>query len=107
MIDADCKFVYVDVGTNGRANDGSVFRLSTLKIAIDKNSLHLPNEYVIVAGDAFPLSTNLMKSFSRRNLSLEERIFNYRLSRARRVVEKRLVYWPPDIEYLGKTLKLI
>ncbi|KAA0201365.1 hypothetical protein HAZT_HAZT000656, partial [Hyalella azteca] len=31
LADADCKFIYVDVGTNGRANDGSVFTLSTLK----------------------------------------------------------------------------
>ncbi|KAA0194658.1 hypothetical protein HAZT_HAZT000188 [Hyalella azteca] len=34
MADADCKFIYVDVGTNGRANDGSVFTPSTLKSAL-------------------------------------------------------------------------
>ncbi|XP_046994288.1 uncharacterized protein LOC124606350 [Schistocerca americana] len=87
LVDADCKFIYVDVGTNGRANDGSVFRLSSLKTAIDNDSLNLPQDYIIVADDAFPMTTNLIKPFSRRNLSLEERIFNYRLSRARRVAE--------------------
>lgn len=31
IIDADCKFTYIDVETNnGRANDESVFRLSLL-----------------------------------------------------------------------------
>ncbi|XP_049861889.1 uncharacterized protein LOC126355570 [Schistocerca gregaria] len=87
LVGANCKFIYVGVGTNRRANDGSVFRLSTLKTATDKNSLNLPQEYIIVADDTFPLYTDVMKPFSRRNLFLEQCIFNYRLSRARRVVE--------------------
>lgn len=87
LVDADYRFLYIDVGTNGRANDSNVFRLSSLKRSMDSNDLHWPNDYVIVADDAFPLSTNMMKPYSRRNLTLEERIFNYRLSRARRVVE--------------------
>lgn len=43
--------------------------------------------YVIIADDAFPILCNLMKPYSQNNLSLESRIHNYRLSRARRVVE--------------------
>ena len=43
--------------------------------------------YFIVGDDAFVLSEFMMKSFSRKNMSLFERIFNYRLSRCRRVVE--------------------
>lgn len=114
LVDADTKFLYIDVGTNGRANDGSVLRFSTLKKAIDKNSLNLPSDHIIVADDAFPLAPNMMKPFSRRNLSLEERIFNYRLSRARRVVENafgilaaRFRVFRQDIEVDISTVDLI
>ena len=41
----------------------------------------------IIGDDAFVLRTWMMKPFSIRSLSREERIFNYRLSRARRIVE--------------------
>ena len=43
--------------------------------------------FVIVGDDAFPLMENLMKPYSRRNLTDETRIYNYRHSRARRISE--------------------
>jgi hypothetical protein len=43
--------------------------------------------FFLVADDAFALRTWLMKPFSKRGLDHDERVFNYRLSRARRVVE--------------------
>ena len=43
--------------------------------------------FVILGDEAYPLKTYLMKPFARKDLSCEERVFNYRLSRARRCVE--------------------
>ena len=43
--------------------------------------------YYVVGDDAFSLRSTMMKPYSQRCLQNEERIFNYRLSRARRVSE--------------------
>ena len=98
MVDANYKFIYVDVGAAGRAGDAGVFSDSTLKKALTTNSVDLSEasalpgistkiSHHVVGDDAFPLNMRLMKPFPYRNLDKEKRIFNYRLSRARRVVE--------------------
>ncbi|GBN34436.1 hypothetical protein AVEN_213974-1 [Araneus ventricosus] len=98
LVDANLRFIFVDVGTNGRISDGGVCGKCKLKLALDRNTVNIPEvdnlpltttkaPYVIVADDAFPLSLNLMKPYPGRGLNDEERIFNYRLSRARRVSE--------------------
>ncbi|XP_046403088.1 protein ANTAGONIST OF LIKE HETEROCHROMATIN PROTEIN 1-like [Ischnura elegans] len=87
MVDADYCFTYVDVGGNGRANDSAIFRDSTLNIAIENQTIGFPENSVIIGDDSFPLRTDLMKPFSKHGLSDEEKIFNYRISRARRVSE--------------------
>ncbi|MCM8858028.1 MAG: transposase family protein [Candidatus Thiodiazotropha sp.] len=98
LVDADYKFIWVDVGANGSASDATVFNQSELKETIENGSIGFPAAdplpqddrpmpYFIIADDAFPLRTWLMKPFSRRNLTNQERIFNYRLSRSRRIVE--------------------
>jgi hypothetical protein len=98
VADADYKFIYVDVGVNGRISDGGVFRESKLSAAIARNSLNFPRNkklpggqvevpYVFVADEAFPLSTRMLKPYPSRDLDDEKRHFNFRLSRARRVVE--------------------
>ena len=98
LVDADYKFLYVDIGTNGRVADGGVFKNSTLFTALEENKLGLPSPkpiqcngppvpYTIVADDAFPLKEYIQKPYSQAGLTKEKRIFNYRLSRARRIVE--------------------
>ena len=44
-------------------------------------------QYLFVADDAFALRTWLMKPFSGKNLNDQQRIFKYRLSRSKQVVE--------------------
>lgn len=86
LVDDDYCFSYVNVGTNGRASDGGVFQKSNLAQALENNNLNLPNQSVIVADAAFPLKPYLMKPY-RNTPTRKEKTFNYRLSRARRIVE--------------------
>ena len=114
VVDADYKFIFIDVGCQGKLPDGAVFRNCEFRKLLDSKSLNLPpprplpdlnmgnahddsflegcrNETplpcVFVADDAFPLDENMMKPFSQTNLTDGKRIFNYRLSRARRTSE--------------------
>lgn len=98
LVDADYKFIYVDVGTNGRASDAGVWSRCSLAARLEDNSLSIPvpdvlpgstitSPYVVVGDDAFPLKTYLMKPYPGLDVPEDRRIFNYRLSRARRVSE--------------------
>lgn len=98
IADAMYKFIYIDVGCNGRVSDGGVFNKCSFAKAMAANKLSLPNPeplpgrqkpvpFVLVADDAFALKPNVMKPFPGRDLSATARVHNYRLSRARRVVE--------------------
>lgn len=83
-VDANYCFIYIDVGANGRMNDASIFNNSSFNEAISTNQLNVPKNAVFVAYDAFPLQTNILKPYSRiGRLSHKQKIFNYRLSRAR------------------------
>ena len=88
----------MNVGATGRAGDAGVFADCSLKKALANKTLNLPPPetiegvsekicYHIVADDAFPLTKNIVKPYPHRKLDKSKRIFNYRLSRARRVVE--------------------
>jgi hypothetical protein len=79
LVDGDYRFIFIDVGSNGRANDSAVFRDSTLNSAIENNLLNWPDNCVIVGDDDFPLRKNLLKPYNKLNLSLKQRIYDYRL----------------------------
>ena len=98
LVDADYKFLYIDVGAQGRISDAGVYNNCSLSKKLETNTLNIPPAefleqtdfhcpYMIVADDAFPLRTYIMKPYARRGMNKKEIIFNYRLSRARRVVE--------------------
>ncbi|KAG8226566.1 hypothetical protein J437_LFUL004738 [Ladona fulva] len=91
VADALCRFIYDDVGVNGRVSDGGVFPIARNTLNFPPNK-KLPNRqaevpYVFVADDAFPLTPHILKPYPNRDLTEEKRNFNYRLSRARRTVE--------------------
>ena len=97
-VNAKYEFIMVDVGDYGRLSDGSVFSSSQFGNAINTGSLNLPPPrrldstdtlypYVFVGDDAFPLKTCLLKPYPGQIMPEPERIANYRISRARRIVE--------------------
>ncbi|XP_068726261.1 uncharacterized protein [Montipora capricornis] len=99
LVGPDYKFLYVDVGARGAASDAQIYNNSELKACMEDNSIGFPDPeilprdnqdpipFFVVGDDAFALNTYMMKPFARRGLHLDEMIFNYRLSRARRVSE--------------------
>ena len=98
VVNAKYEFTMVDVGDYGRLSDGSVFASSNIGITMEHNLLKLPPArtlpgtnklfpYVFVGDDAFPLKTYMVKPYPRGTIQLPEKIANYRLSRARRIVE--------------------
>lgn len=98
VADASYMFTFVDVGDYGRQSDSSVFGNSSFGQALNDGSLNIPEDgllpnsgyrgkYCFIADEAFPLKDNLQRPYPGRNLSEMKRIYNYRLSRARRVVE--------------------
>lgn len=102
LVDANYCFIYVNVGTQGRISDGGVFRNTKFYEKLQGNELGLPPDvalpyrqmempFVLVAEDAFPMQKHIMKPYSGHQESRSvKRLFNYRLSRARRVVENAL-----------------
>ena len=96
IVDANYKFIYTDIGCNGRISDGGVFKNCSLYHALEHKTLHtcipkaspLPGSnqafpFVLVADDAFPLKDYIMKPYSQHGLTAEKRVLNYCLSRAR------------------------
>ncbi|VVC24152.1 Harbinger transposase-derived nuclease domain [Cinara cedri] len=69
------------------ASDGGVFQESSFFEVLENNTLNTSDDVVFIADDAFPLKTYLMKPYNRRNLTREQAILNYRLYRARRILE--------------------
>lgn len=98
VVNANYEFVMCDFGTNGRISDGGVIANTKFGEKLENNTLNIPDPqiitssnrtlpFVFVGDDAFAMRPNFLKPFSHTTGRKEEKIFNYRLSRARRVVE--------------------
>lgn len=96
--DADYKFLTIDVGGKGRQNDGGTFAASSLFDCLESKTFNMPPNSVLpnsdvvvpnvlVADEAYPLKTYLLKPYAKNNLTPAKTYFNFRLSRARRSIE--------------------
>ena len=100
LVDANLKFVTVDIGAYGRNSDGGVFSRSAFGQRFMQNSFNFPEHgvlpkfvrggplpYVAVEDEASPLLPNLLRPYPGKELALDKQLSNYRLSRSRRIVE--------------------
>ncbi|KAK5648133.1 hypothetical protein RI129_003025 [Pyrocoelia pectoralis] len=98
IANANYEFIYCDVGTNGRVSDGGVIENTTFMKNLIANKLNIPEpeivvsdepplHYVFVGDEAFAMRHDFLKPYNQREHDYEKRIFNYRLSRARRIIE--------------------
>ncbi|XP_064088597.1 uncharacterized protein LOC135202984 [Macrobrachium nipponense] len=97
LSDAKNRFLFIDVGAGG-AGDGGTWQKCNLARAITNNRAGLPQDrnlpnddepipFHIVADDAFSLNPWLMKPYSCESQDPTKRLYSFRLSCARCVVE--------------------
>ena len=101
LVNADCCFITIDVGAYVASSDCNIFKNSNFcKKKLEGNHLNIPGPWplpnedngtpmalVIVRDEAFALSQHDLQPYSSRNFDVARRICNYRLTRARRMVE--------------------
>lgn len=99
ICDANYCFTFVDIGDYGSTNDASVLSNSAFGQAFEKGpeTLETPSPcnykdvqklpFVLIGDDIFPQKSWLMKPFPGKGLHEHQRVYNYRLSRARRTIE--------------------
>lgn len=79
LIDANLRFITVDIGAYGKNTDGEIFKNWALGRALSVGTSNIPGSitllgsnilmpYLIVGDEAFPLCTNLMHPYPRVKL---------------------------------------
>lgn len=100
VVDANCKYIAVDIGSYGREGDAGIYVKSNIGKQIVNGEFHIPPEspmpqtsiiqpHVILGDEAFALTQTMMKPYPKNqsNADSTKAIYNYRHSRARRTTE--------------------
>ncbi|XP_050311476.1 uncharacterized protein LOC126747037 [Anthonomus grandis grandis] len=120
IVDANYKFVAVDVGSYGKEGDNGIFQKSAMGKKIISGQFNVPQPaslpgtdilipHFLIGDDAFALDVNMMKPYFKDHVRSDraKAIFNYRICRARRVSENafallsqvfRILYTPIAIK---------
>ncbi|XP_011350405.3 putative nuclease HARBI1 [Ooceraea biroi] len=125
--DANYCFTLVDIGAERRQSDGGIFANSNFGQRFERNEMNVPQPnaiepngpslpYVLLADEAFALKEYMMRPYPRSGrLNRQKKIFNYRLSRGRRVVESSFgiltsrwrIYRRPIISSISTATKIV
>ncbi|KAJ8685828.1 hypothetical protein QAD02_021621 [Eretmocerus hayati] len=99
VCDSDFIFTLVHIGEMGSCNDAGIFASCPIGQMLERQELGLPRGTAFLPGsdirtpcffigdDAFSLSERVVVPFPGQHLTEAQRIFNYRISRPRRVIE--------------------
>ena len=99
VCNADYCFTLYDIGSYGSNNDSGVLANSMMGRMLEDNRLKVPIPekldgckceplpYFLVGDEIFPLKLWLIRPYPGKGLTEEQRIYNYRHSRCRRVIE--------------------
>ncbi|XP_070391222.1 uncharacterized protein [Dermacentor albipictus] len=112
VVDSNYKLVVVD---DGKQSDGGVLEQSIFGQLLDKEKLQLPRDLLlpnialpapcVFSGDeAFQLRNDFLRPYPGRGLEASKRVFNYRLSRARRCVENAFGILVTRWRILGRSM---
>jgi len=89
VADSESRLIFIDIGTYCKQSDGGTFSAPTFYHILENFEFTLPKpanfegsgsemSFVILRDKTYPLKTQLMKPFARKDLSCEERVFNCR-----------------------------
>lgn len=114
IVDASYRFVMVDAGAPGRHSDGGVFKATSFGRQLQDEVLVFPvparlprsrkvAPHVFDGDEAFQLRPDFMRPYPGKHVLPAQRVFNYRLSRAR----YREGFPQASIHYNKKTIALL
>ena len=100
LVDANYCFITVDVGAVGKSSDFNDFKNKNIEWKLESNQLGIPGSrslpnvengkfmpFMIAGDETFALSEHVLRPYLNRNLSVQQRIYSYRLTGVRRMVE--------------------
>ena len=102
LVDAKGRFIWANCGIPGNTHDSLIFQSSNLYRNVVDGKIIPQLNYVdggieinplIIGDSAFEFNPWMMKHFTDSVLTKEQRYFNYRLSRARMIIEGAFGLW--------------